>query len=201
LIDLSDSPRPDRGHFCLLCLFIPRLPPRPIPPPFRRESATPELWLPYCLIASLTAPIAAATPDTTAPAEVPACIVSVSAGTSMIAPFLHTPAHAPQPLHQSMSLFAVSAKGYRSYRAYIDAQAASDAQRFINPAFHLFSSLVRALPGSSCPRPCLCPYRAPCHDRRLCPRPCQRHQYWHHCQPPRPIQPFRNPICRPCTAR
>jgi hypothetical protein len=33
---------------------------------------------------------------------------TVSAGTSMIAPFLHTLTHAPQPVHWSISIFAIS---------------------------------------------------------------------------------------------
>jgi hypothetical protein len=59
-------------------------------------------------MASPTAPIAVVIPDATA-AGTDTFFCTGLSGTSMIAPFLHTLAHAPQPVQLSILIFAVSA--------------------------------------------------------------------------------------------
>lgn len=96
----------------LFCLFIPRPPPprpppRPIPPP-RRDPVEVVVLLAYRLITPPIAPMAVATPDEIAAGTDAVSFTGLS-GTSMIAPFLQTPAHVPQPVQLSILIFAVSA--------------------------------------------------------------------------------------------
>ena len=91
----------------LFCLFMPRPPPRPIPPP-RREPVE-VLLLAYRLTTFPTAPMAVATPDAIAAGtDAVSCTGLSRSGTSMIAPVLQTPAHVPQPVQLSILICAVS---------------------------------------------------------------------------------------------